>query len=67
MFTCRISFASLKPTRELPASADRVAMTYGVAAGTLRQWVRRGHVRTYSDEQVDLFDVLTRVQDTPGA
>ena len=37
-------------------------MTYGIAAGTLRQWIRRGHVKTYSDEQVDLFDVLTRVQ-----
>jgi hypothetical protein len=52
----------VEPTRKFPVSRDWVAMTYGVAAGTLRQWVRRGHVRTYSDEQVDLFDVLTRVQ-----
>lgn len=52
----------VEPTRKFPVSRDWVAMTYGVAAGTLRQWIRRGHVRTYSDEQVDLFDVLTRVQ-----
>ena len=52
----------VEPTRRFPVSRDWVAMTYGVAAGTLRQWIRRGHVRTYSDEQVDLFDVLTRVQ-----
>ena len=52
----------VEPTRKFPVSRDWVAMTYGVASGTLRQWIRRGHVRTYSDEQVDLFDVLTRVQ-----
>ena len=38
-----------------------LAATYGVTAGTLRQWVRRGHVKTYSDEQVELFDVLQRI------
>ena len=36
---------------------------YAFTVFPLEQWVRRGHVRTYSDEQVELFDVLKRVQE----
>ena len=28
---------------------------------TITEWVRRGHVKVYSDEQVNLMDVLVRV------
>ena len=58
---------AVQVSRKFPVPRLWVADRYNVAPGTLRQWIRRGHVRTYSDEQVDLFDVLTRVQDTPGA
>ena len=40
-----------------------VVTRYAVSAVALRQWVRRGHVKTYPDEQVELFDVLKRVQE----
>ena len=39
----------------------------GCNPDTLRQWIRRGHVTSYADEQVNLVDVLVRVGDTPGA
>jgi hypothetical protein len=49
------------PSTRFPVPRAWVAATYGVAPGTLRQWVRRGYVKTYSDEQVELFDVLNRI------
>lgn len=52
---------AVQVSRKFPVPRLWVADRYNVAPGTLRQWIRRGHVRTYSDEQVDLFDVLTRV------
>lgn len=55
----------VQPTRRFPVPRAWVAARYGLDVATLRQWIRRGHVRTYSDEQVELFDVLARVQDTP--
>lgn len=55
----------VSPDRRFPVPRAWASATYGIAPGTLRQWIRRGHVRTYSDEQVELFDVLARVTDTP--
>ena len=51
----------VQPDRRFPVPRAWVAATYGVAPGTLRQWIRRGHVKTYNDEQVELFDILARV------
>ena len=51
----------VSPTAKFPVPREWVARRYGVEPGTLRQWIRRGHVKTYSDEQVELFDVLARV------
>lgn len=53
----------VQPTAKFPVPRAWVAARYGVEPGTLRQWIRRGHVRTYSDEQVDLFDIIGRVQE----
>ena len=55
----------VEPTRRFPVQRDWVTARYGIAAPTLRQWIRRGHVRSFSDEQVDLYDVLSRIADTP--
>lgn len=51
----------VSPDRRFPVPRAWASVTYNVAPATLRQWIRRGHVRTYSDEQVELFDVLARV------
>ena len=53
----------VKPSARFPVPREWVAAHYRIAPGTLRQWVRRGYVKTYSDEQVELFDVLARVQE----
>ena len=58
----------VQPERRFPVSRAWVCREYVLAPATLRQWIRRGHVRTYADESVDLLDVLARVQpDTPSA
>ena len=57
----------VEPSRRFPVPRAWVVLRYGVAPATLRQWIRRGHVKTYSDEQVELFDVLGRLADTSGA
>lgn len=51
----------VSPDRRFPVPRAWASVTYNVAPATLRQWIRRGHVRTYSDEQVELFDVLNRI------
>ena len=53
----------LEPARRFPVPRSWVVTRYAVSAVALRQWVRRGHVKTYPDEQVELFDVLKRVQE----
>ena len=55
------------PKRRFPVPRAWVCERYALAPGTLRQWVWRGQVRTYSDEQVDLLDVLSKISDTPDA
>lgn len=55
------------PKRRFPVPRAWVCARYALAPGTLRQWVWRGQVRTYSDEQVDLLDVLSKISDTPDA
>ena len=57
----------VKPHAKFPVPREWVAARYAIDPATLRQWVRRGHVTTYADEQVNLIDVLIRVSDTPGA
>ena len=54
---------AVKPEMRFPVGRAWVSERYGVAGATLRSWIRRGHVRTFADEQVDLFDVLARVQE----
>lgn len=51
----------VEPTRRFPVPRSWVAARYAVTTTTLRQWVRRGHVRTYADEQVELSDVIKRI------
>jgi hypothetical protein len=51
----------VQPKRRFPVPRAWVCERYGVALGTLRQWIHKGWVRSYSDEQVDLFDVLARL------
>lgn len=53
----------VKPHAKFPVPREWVAARYAIDPATLRQWVRRGHVKTYSDEQVELFDVLRRAQE----
>ena len=53
----------LEPARRFPVPRSWVVTRYAVSAVALRQWVRRGHVKAYPDEQVELFDVLKRVQE----
>lgn len=53
----------LEPARRFPVPREWVTSRYAVTAVALRQWIRRGHVKTYADEQVELFDVLKRVQE----
>jgi len=53
----------VQPQMRFPVSRDWVTKRYGVNASTLRSWVRRGQVRTFADEQVDLLDVLARIQE----
>jgi len=55
------------PQKRFPVPRGWVCARYALAPGTLRQWVWRGQVRTYSDEQVDLLDVLAKISDTPDA
>lgn len=54
----------VQPARRFPVPRAWVAMRYGLEMGTLRQWIRRGHVRAYSDKQVELFDVLARITES---
>ena len=51
------------PTRRFPVPREWVADRYGLTANQLRLWIHRGHVRSYSDRQVELFDVLARIQE----
>ena len=51
----------VEPSRRFPVPRSWITSRYGVASDVLRQWVRRGHVKTYADEQVELFDVLKRI------
>ena len=53
----------VQPTMRFPVPRAWVSERYGVNSSTLRSWVRRGQVRTFADEQVDLLDVLARVQE----
>ena len=53
--------------KAFPVSRAWACQVTGCNPDTLRQWIRRGHVTTYADEQVNLIDVLIRVSDTPGA
>ena len=47
--------------RPFPVSRQWAAEVLGVRSKTITEWVRRGHVKVYSDEQVNLMDVLVRV------
>jgi hypothetical protein len=53
----------VKP-RSFPVARAWACEALDINPVTLRQWIRRGHVQTYSDEQVNLMDLLAR--DTPG-
>ncbi len=53
----------VKP-RSFPVARAWACEALGIDPATLRQWIRRGHVTSYSDEQVNLMDLLAR--DTPG-
>lgn len=53
----------MDPKRKFPVPRSYVVVRYGVAPGTLRQWINRGHVRSYSDDQVNLLDVLQWMSD----
>ena len=55
----------MDPKRKFPVSRSYVTIRYGVAPGTLRQWIARGHVRTYGQtgEDVNLLDVLQRLNE----
>ena len=53
--------------KAFPVPRAWAAQVTGVNPDTLRQWIRRGHVTSYADEQVNLVDVLVRVSDTPGS
>lgn len=50
----------------IPVPREWVTQTWQIPPGQLRMWVHRGHVRGYADGDVDLVDVLTRIQDTPS-
>lgn len=56
----------VRPTAKFPVPRAWIVARYGLELTTLRQWIRRGHVKTYTDEQVELFDVLSRIADTPA-
>lgn len=45
--------------RPLTASAAAVERVLDVKAATLRQWVRRGHVRKHGRDEYDVADVIT--------
>ena len=46
---------------EFPVPRQWAADMLGLRVKTITQWVRRGHVRAYSDEQINLMDVIARV------
>lgn len=56
----------VKP-KAFPVPRAWACQVTGCNPDTLRQWIRRGHVTSYADEQVNLVDVLVKVSDTPGA
>ena len=56
-----------QPSRRFPVPRDWVLERYPVTPGQLRTWVWRGAVRTYHDRQVELFDVLKRIDDANPA
>lgn len=53
--------------KAFPVPRSWAADVCGVAVGTIDVWVHRGHVTVYADKQVNLMDVLVRLNDTPGA
>lgn len=53
----------VQPRRRFAVPRAWVCKRYRINPSTLRQWIYRGQVRTYSDEQVELFDVLARIND----
>ena len=54
----------VKP-RAFPVTRQWAADTLGVRVKTITEWVRRGHVRAYADEQINLMDVIAKLADTP--
>ena len=48
--------------KAFPVTRAWIIDNLGVNPATLRQWISRGHVRGYADDQVDLFDVVNRVR-----
>ena len=63
----RLGLLRVARPKAFPVSRAWACQVTGCNPDTLRQWIRRGHVTTYADEQVNLIDVLIRVSDTPGA
>ncbi len=53
----------VQPTRRFPVPREWVMARYSINPGQLRMWINRGHVRSYSDHQVELFDVIARIQE----
>ncbi len=47
--------------RQTPRRLGLSHVPGGTRSKTITEWVRRGHVKVYSDEQVNLMDVLVRV------
>lgn len=51
----------------IPVTREWVVATWDINPVTLRSWIQRGHVRTFTDRSVDLIDVLTRLSETQQA
>lgn len=53
-------------TRPMPMPLMWCADVLRVDHWTLRKWAQRGHVRRYSDGEIDLRDTVRRLRDTPS-
>jgi hypothetical protein len=62
-----IGMLRVAKTGAIPVPRAWAAEVCGIRMDLLRKWIQRGLITAYCDDQVNLVDVLARVDDAPNA
>jgi hypothetical protein len=57
-----VTMLRLTGLTEFPVEREWAGQVCGVRTKTITEWVRRGHVHGYADRQINLVDVIARVE-----